>query len=201
MTKTLLALGAALLISSVSLAAPETMVIDPDHTFARFSYNHMGFSTQEQRFNKTDGTIVYDPVAKTASVEIVIDTKSIDTGSEVFNGHIQSATHLDTATYPTATFKSTSVKFDGDTPTQMDGNLTIKGITKPVSFKITAFKHAVHPMRHADAIGAAATAVIKRSDFNAAGGVPMISDEVNLTIAIEAHVPVPPAAAAPAPAN
>jgi polyisoprenoid-binding protein YceI len=118
----------------------------------------------------------------------VIDTKSVDTGSDLFNGHIQGADFLDTAQFPTATFKSTSVKFDGDSPVSIEGQLTLKGITKPVTLKVTSFKHGLNMMKK-DSIGANATTTIKRSDFQMGKYVPMVGDDVTLTVAIEAAVP------------
>ena len=113
-------LSAALVLAAVAaapaLAAPETYIVDGTHTFPRFSYNHFGFSTQLSRFDKTTGTVVFDQAAKTGSVDIVIDTKSVDTGYATFNEHIQGEDFLDTAKYPTATFKSTKVVFEGDKP-------------------------------------------------------------------------------------
>jgi polyisoprenoid-binding protein YceI len=166
-------------------AAPATYTFEPNHTFVRFSYNHMGFSTQEQRFNKVTGTITYDPVGKSASVNVVIDAKSIDTGSDLFQGHIQGADYLDTMQYPTATFHSTAVKFEGDQPVSIQGELTLKGVTKPVTLMITHFKHGMNMMKK-DAIGANATATVKRSDFNMGKNAPMVGDEVTITISLEA---------------
>src|SRR5580658_9085979 len=91
-------------LASVAFAAPTTFTPDANHSFVRFSYSHMGFSTQESRFDKVTGTVTFDPVAKTGSVDISIDTKSVDTGSELFNGHIQGADFLDTSNYGTASF-------------------------------------------------------------------------------------------------
>jgi polyisoprenoid-binding protein YceI len=187
-TCALTALGLTAAMSASALAAPITFTPDPDHTFVRFSYNHLGFSTQQSRFNKTTGTVTLDPAAKTGAVDLVIDTKSVDTGSELFNGHIQAADLFDTAEFPTATFKSTAVKFNGDDPASVDGVLTIKGISKPVTLTVTSFKHAPN-MRKKDAIGANATATVKRSDFKLDKYVPLVSDEVTLTIAIEAAAP------------
>jgi polyisoprenoid-binding protein YceI len=176
----------AAIFSSAALAAPETYVIDPTHTFPRFSYSHFGYSTQLSRFNKTSGKIVFDPAAKTGSVDVSIDMKSVDTGFEVFNGHIQGADFLDTAQYPTATFKSTAVRFEGDKPVAVDGKLTIKGVTKPVTLTLASFHKMPHPMMKKDAIGANATTVIKRSEFNAGKFAPHVGDEVTLSIAVEA---------------
>ncbi|MCF8179316.1 MAG: YceI family protein, partial [Sulfuritalea sp.] len=90
------------------------------------------------------------------------------------------------AQFPTISFKSTQVKFDGDTPVAVDGNLTIKGITKPVTLKVTSFHSMPHPMAKRDAIGANAVARIKRSEFNMGKNAPYVSDDVTLTIAVEA---------------
>lgn len=169
-----------------ALAAPATYVIDPTHTFARFSYSHFGLSTQLSQFDKTSGTVVLDKAAKTASVDIVIDTTSVDTGYATFNEHIQAPDFLDTAQFPTATFKSTKVDFAGDKPTAIHGNLTIKGVTKPITFKVTHFVNMTHPMLKKDAIGADASAVIKRSEFNAGKYAPNVGDEVTISVALEA---------------
>jgi polyisoprenoid-binding protein YceI len=184
----LAALGWTLAASASALAAPTTFIPNADHTFVRFSYDHMGFSLQQSRFDKTTGSVTFDPVAKTGSVDLVIDTKSVDTGSELFNGHIQGTDFLDTAQFPTATFKSTSVKFDGDRPVSISGDLTLKGVTKPITLNVTSFKHGLNMMKK-DAIGANATTTLKRSDFQMAKYVPMVADEVTLTIAIEAATP------------
>jgi polyisoprenoid-binding protein YceI len=173
-------------LAAPALAAPETYVIDPTHTFARFSYSHFGLSTQLSRFNKTSGTVVLDKAAKTASVDITIDTTSVDTGYATFNEHIQGPDFLDTAKYPTATFKSTKVDFAGDKPTAVHGNLRIKGVTRPVTLKVGNYVNMPHPMLKKDAIGADASAVIKRSEFNAGKYAPNVGDDVTISVALEA---------------
>lgn len=176
----------ASVFAAPAFAAPETYTVDPTHTYPRFEYNHLGYSTQIQRFNKTSGTIVVDRAAKSGSVDITIDAKSVDTGYALFNEHIQGEDYLDTARYPTITYKSTRVRFNGDKPVAVEGNLTIKGVTKPVTLTVTSFHAMPHPMVKADAIGANAVARIKRSDFNAGKNAPYVSDEMTLTIAVEA---------------
>ena len=174
------------LFAAPAFAASETYVIDPSHTYPRFEYTHLGYSNQIQRFNKTSGSIVVDRAAKTGSVDITIDAKSVDTGYALFNEHIQGEDYFDTAKYPTITYKSTGVKFDGDKPVAVDGLLTIKGVSKPVTLTVTSFHAMPHPMLKKDAIGANAVARIKRSDFNAGKNAPQVSDEVTLSIAVEA---------------
>ena len=172
-----------------AIAAPVTYNVDPTHTFPRFSYNHLGMSTQLSKFNKVSGSVVFDKAAKTGSVDVTIDTTSVDTGSSLFNGHIQGEEFLDTAKFPTATFKSTKVVFDGDKPASIEGNLTIKGVTKPVTLKVTHFVNQAHPMMKVDAIGADASTVIKRTEFNAGKYAPYVGDEVTITISLEAVAP------------
>jgi polyisoprenoid-binding protein YceI len=161
-------------------------VLDNTHSFSRFAYSHFGYSTQESRFDSTTGKITIDRAAKTGSADITIDAKSVNTGSALFNSHLQGEDFFDTAKYPTITFKSTKFNFSGDTLASVDGNLTIKGITKPVSLKVTSFKCMPHPMAKKDACGANATTTIKRTEFNAGKYAPHVSDDVTLTFAVEA---------------
>jgi polyisoprenoid-binding protein YceI len=179
-------LSIAALLTAPAFAAPETFVIDSNHTLPRFSYSHMGYSNQLSRFDKVSGKVTLDTVAETGSVDVVIDMKSVDTGSTAFNGHIQGEDFFDTAKYPVATYKSTSVKFVAGKPAIVEGNLTLKGVTKPVTLTLTSFQHMVHPMLKKDAIGANATGMVKRSDFNAGKYAPLVSDEVTLVIPVEA---------------
>ena len=188
--QTLTRIAAALVRSAAAaapaLAAPETYTLDGAHSFPRFSYNHFGYSQQLSRFDKTTGTVVLDKAARTGSVDVVIDTQSVNTGFPLFNEHIQGEDFLDTARYPTATFKSTKVVFEGDKPVSVDGNLTIKGVTKPVTLTVTSFQAMPHPMFKKDAIGANAFTVVKRSEFNAGKYAPYVGDEVRIDIAVEA---------------
>ena len=186
MKKQLGLIALASLFAAPALAAPETYLVDPNHTYPRFEYNHFGYSNQIQRFNKTSGTIVFDRAAKTGSVDIVIDARSVDTGYALFNEHLQGEDFFDTAKYPTITYKSTAVKFDGDKPVAVEGLLTVKGITRPVTLSLGSFQTMPHPIVKKDALGANASARIKRSEFNAGKYAPHVSDDVTLTIAVEA---------------
>lgn len=112
--------------------------------------------------------------------------KSVNTGFADFNGHIQGEDFLDTAKFPKATFKSTKVNFQDGKPASIEGQLTIKGITKAVTLTVTSFQAMAHPMLMKDAIGANAFTVIKRSEFNAGKYAPYVGDEVRIDIALEA---------------
>lgn len=187
-TATTALLATLAVASGMAAAAPVTYAIDNSHTLPRFEYNHLGLSHQVSRFNTVTGHIVFDAEARTGSVDVIIDAKSVDTGHKLFNEHIQGEDFFDTANHPTITFKSTSVKFEGDKPVAVEGNLTIKGVTRPVTLTLTTFVNTKHPMRKRDAIGANATATIKRSDFNMGKYAPAVSDEVTLSIPVEAVV-------------
>ena len=177
---------ALLTLSTSAFAAPETFVIDATHTAPRFEYSHFGYSNQMHRFDNTSGKIVLDRAARTGSVEVSIDAKSVNTGYALFNEHIQGEDFFNTAAHPAITFKSTSVKFKGDKPVSVSGDLTIKGVTKPVTLKISSFHAMPHPMHKKDAIGANASVKIKRSDFNMGKHAPYVSDDVTLSIGVEA---------------
>src|SRR5476649_2522739 len=164
-----------------AVAAPETYDIDSTHSFSRFSYSHFGYSNQQSRFDKMTGKIVLDRAAKTGSVNVVIDTTSVNTGFSVFNGHFHCEDSSDTKKYPTITFASTKFNFSGDKLATVDGNVTIKGITKPVTLEVTAFQCMEHPLLKKEACGANAITHVKRTEFNAGKYAPYVGDDVTLT--------------------
>lgn len=184
--KRLATLAALVAFATAAQAAPETFVIDNSHTYPHFSYNHLGFSNQTHKFDKTSGKVVLDRAAKAGSAIVTIDATSVNTGYALFNEHLQAADFFDTAKYPTITFKSDKMAFRGDQPVSLVGDLTIKGVTKQVTLDITHFKCQPHPMLKVEACGANATTQIKRTDFNMGKNAPYVSDEVTLTLAIEA---------------
>lgn len=186
MKKTLLVGAIATTFATGVFAEPVTYTIDPTHTFASFEYTHLGFSRQRSRFNDTTGTITLDQKAKTGSADITIKVDSVDTGSKAFDGHLTSTNFFDAEAYPTITFKSTQFKFKGDKPTEVIGNLTVRDMTKPVTLKITHFNCAMHPMKQKEACGANAVTQIKRSEFGLGKYAPGVSDETELTVAVEA---------------
>lgn len=183
-----ISLALALLAASIShsVAAPVTYAVDSTHTYPRFSYSHFGLSTQLSSFRKTTGTVQLDAAAKIAKVDITIDMTSVNTGFADFDEHLRSEDFLDTVRHPTASFKSTRVVFDGDKPSSVEGMLTIKGVTKPVTLTVTSFISMDHPMAKKPAIGANAYTQIKRSEFGAGKYAPYVGDEVRIDIALEA---------------
>ena len=178
-----------LAIGGSAHAAPVSYQVDSSHTFPRFSYSHFGYSTQQSSFKNTTGTVVLDAEAQTASVDIHIDMTSVNTGFEVFDDHIQGPDFFDTAQFPSARFQSTSVVFEGGQPKRIEGQLTIKGVTRPVTLTVTSFQAMPHPMMKKPALGANAYTVVQRSAFNAGKYAPHVGDEVRIDIALEAIAP------------
>lgn len=185
MTRILTTLIATLFAAS-SYAAPETYSIEPSHSMPRFEYSHFGYSVQLSRFDKISGTITLDRAKKRGTVDVTIDANSVNTGSDLFNSHLKAADFFDTEMFPEITYKSTKVKFKGDQVASVEGNLTVKGVTKPVTLKVKSFLCMPHPMVKKEACGVTATAKIKRSDFDMGKHVPYVGDEVTLTLPVEA---------------
>lgn len=173
-------------LSVPALAEPETYVIDGKHTFPRFEYSHFGFTNQIHRFDRTSGKIVIDRAARTGTLDVTIDVTSVDTGNSLLNEHLQGEDFFDAKKFPNITFKSRTMKFEADRVAEVDGNLTIKGITKPVTLTVTSFKCMPHPLVKKDACGANAVTKVNRTDFNLGKYAPAVSDEVTLSIAVEA---------------
>jgi len=178
-----LTLGIALPLSAI---AADSYTIDPAHTYPNFTISHLGFSTMHGRFEKTTGKVTLDRAAKNGSVDITIETGSISTGFEKRNDHLKSPDFFNAAEFPTITYKSSAIHFKGDTPSSVDGELTISGVTKPVTLTINAFKCGAHPMNKKEMCGADASAQVKRSDFGIKYGLPAIGDDVKLEFEIEA---------------
>jgi len=175
-----------LALAPAAVLAADTYTIDPTHTFPRYEYNHMGFSTHHGQFDKTSGKITLDRAAKTGSIDITVDTSSINVGNPKFEDELRGDKFFDSSKYPAMTFKATSIKFNGDTPASADGELTLHGVTKPLTLTINNLKCAPHPMRKVEDCGAEVTGTLKRSDFGIGRFAPMVSDEVKLTIQVEA---------------
>lgn len=180
---------AVLLAAGLPLAAnaADSYTIDPAHTFPHFSINHLGFSTMQGRFDSTAGKIMLDRAAQTGSMDISIDAASISTGFAKRDNHLKSPDFFNAAEFPQITYKSNSIKFKGDVPVAVEGDLTLLGVTKPVTLSIKNFKCGANPMNKKEECGAAATAEIMRSDFGMKFGLPGIGDFVYLTFEIEAY--------------
>lgn len=173
-------------IASSAFAAPAVYTIDPSHTLPSFEINHLGYSTQRGSFDKTSGTITLDLEKKSGAADIKIDTTSLRTGWEKRDAHLKSEDFFNTEKFPAMTFKGKDFKFSDDKLVSVGGELTLLGVTKPVTLQIANFKCAPHPMSKKPACGADAVATIKRSEFGMSAYVPAVSDEVTLRLQVEA---------------
>jgi polyisoprenoid-binding protein YceI len=181
------------LAPSAALAAPESFTIDPYHTYPNFTVDHLGISTMHGRFDKTSGKATLDRAAKTASIDLTIETASLTTGdndkgtrARSRDEHLRSADFFNAAEFPRITFKSTNIAFTGDNPGKIDGNLTMLGVTKPVSFNVVRWKCNPASGTGKERCGGNATGTIKRSDFGMKYGLPNIPDEIGLNVMFEA---------------
>jgi polyisoprenoid-binding protein YceI len=177
---------ATLLAASATSAIAATYNIDPTHTYPSFEADHMGLSVWRGKFDKTSGTVTMDRAARTGGLDIKIDPASIDFGLEAMNKHAKGEDMFNVGKFPTITYTSKSFKFEGDQLVAVDGELTLLGVTKPVTLKVNKFKCIMHPRYKKEACGADASAEFKRSDFGLNYGLPNFSPEVKLAIQIEA---------------
>ncbi|GMV54832.1 MAG: hypothetical protein AMXMBFR6_06370 [Betaproteobacteria bacterium] len=169
-----------------SLAHAETYTVDAAHTFPTFEIGHFGVSVQRGRFNKTAGKIDIDRAAKKGKIDISIDAASIDTGLAERDKHLRGEQFFNTDKFPSLSFKSDKITFQGDAPASADGQLTLLGVTRPVTLYITSFNCIDHPVSKKPMCGASASAMIQRSEFGMKAFVPLVADEVRILIAIEA---------------
>ncbi len=185
-----LSLGLAFaLASSVTLAAPVDYKIDPTHTATVFSWNHFGFSTPSANFTDIQGVIKVDN-AKPAnsSVEVTIPLSSVNTNVVALDKEFQEEAWFNAAKYPNITFKSTKVETKDKKHFKITGDLTVKGITKPVVLDAVLNKQGEHPMAKVPAIGFNATTSFDRSAFGIGNYVPNVGDKITVNITTEATV-------------
>ena len=184
------ALAAAVAVAGAATAAPVKYTIDPEHTYPSFEADHFGgLSTWRGKFNKTSGTIVYDQEAGSGTLDVTIDTASVDTGHDKLNDHVRTGGDmLDATKYPTATYTGKLAKFVNGAPTEVDGTLTLHGVSKPVTLKIDHFDCRPHPMKKGKNVcGANATGTIDRAAFGITWGQNYgFKMDVKLAIQVEA---------------
>ncbi|MGH8780614.1 YceI family protein [Paraburkholderia sp.] len=172
MNKTLLiAVGALASSLSFGAFAADTYQLDPQHTYPSFEADHFdGLSIWRGKFTKSSGTVTLDRAAKTGTVDVTVDPASIQTGNAKLDTEVTGEKFLDTAKFPTATYKGTQIKFDGDKPVEVVGSLTLHGVTKPLNLKIDSFKCVMHPMLKREVCGVEAEGSFNRDDFGVGFG-------------------------------
>jgi polyisoprenoid-binding protein YceI len=186
MNRIVLASSAALLCAG-AFAAPVTYVLDPSHTYPSFAADHMGgLSVWRGKFNSTSGKVVYDKDAKSGSIDVTVDMSSVDFGMPKLNEHAKSPEIFDAAKFPTAIYSGKFTKFNGASPAEAQGTLTMHGVTKPVSLVIHSFLCKPSPMTKKEVCGADASATFNRADFGVNFGDKYgFKQEVTLQIQVE----------------
>ncbi|MGO4330710.1 YceI family protein [Cupriavidus sp. 2TAF22] len=188
--RTILAAAAAISASAafgVASANTVTYNLDPTHTYPSFEADHLGgLSVWRGKFEKSSGTVTLDRAAKTGSLDVKIDPASVDFGNAKLNQHVKGPDMFNVEAFPEATYKGKFSKFNGDVPTEVDGVLTLHGVSKPVKLEIREFKCIQHPMLKREACGADAVGTINRADFGIDYGVKMgFKPDVKLAIQVE----------------
>jgi polyisoprenoid-binding protein YceI len=179
---------AALLIASAATTFAQTWSVDKAHSRLGFNVTHLAVAELGGTFNSINGKITAaKPDFTDAVVELTADINSINTDNEQRDKHLQSADFFDAEKFPTLTFKSTSFKKVSDKKYKVSGNLTLKGVTKPVVLDVVLGGTTTNPMSKKPVVGFKITGIIKRSDFGVAAGMPvaMLSDEVTLQAGTE----------------
>lgn len=160
--------------------------LDKTHAYIMFHYDHQGFSKPYLRWRHWDSSLTWDnETPENSSVSVTIETSSIDTGVDIFDEHLRAERWFDVETYPEITFTSTSLTKSSDTQGTMTGDLTIKGITKPVTLDVTFNRAAKGRAPGTVKIGFSASGQIMRSEWGLGGAVPVVSDAVDLMIEVE----------------
>lgn len=195
-------LGTALLLSALAFSAPVAAqglastdpakveaghyVVDKTHAKIIFSFNHFGFSTSYGFLNDFDAKLDFDAKAPTKSVlAVTVNMTGIDTTVPKLDGHLKTADFFDVEKFPQATFKTTAIEVTGPATGKITGDLTLHGVTKPVVLDTTFNGGGVNPVSKATVVGFNATAKLSRSEFGIGKFVPMVGDEVTLTISSE----------------
>lgn len=179
-----------LLFSSSMCSAPAAeYLIDPAHTYASFEIDHLGFSTQRGQFNRSSGSIEYDPEQRSGRIDIRIDAASLDTGLDARDTVLRGEDWFDTQAFPDILFRSQKLIFSDDRLSAVEGQLVLRGQIRPIRLDIVRFKCGLNLVNRKRGCGADAQASLRRSDFGLANGIPFVGDEVRVRIQVEAYLP------------
>ena len=185
-----LLLPALLSLALAGTASAASYNIDARHTQVLFTYSHFGLSHQVGRLMEVSGTFDFDPAQPAkSSIDVQVPMSSLSTGIAKLDAHMNGPDMFDAEKFPTASFKSGKVTVLGKDRLSVAGELTIRGVTKPVSFDVTINKAETDPVRKTAAAGFDASTTIKRSDFGIGFMLPKVADEVKLSISMEARQP------------
>ena len=182
----------AVTVPLAARAQPESYTFDPYHTFCHFAVSHLGFSTLWGRFDKASGKFTIDRAAKSGALEITVQTASVTTGDSERGArprsrdeHLRSADFLNVAEFPTMTFKAKKLKFDGENLAAVEGELTLTGVTRPLTLTVDTWKCGRHPVNKKEMCGGNASGQLKRSDYGM-GFSGLAGDDYRIFVEFEA---------------
>jgi polyisoprenoid-binding protein YceI len=173
-------------LSAPAFAQSQSYSIDPSHTYPSFEASHLGISWWRGRFTKTNGKVMLDRAGKAGTVEVQIDAATLDFGHPKMTETTRGKDFFNVEQFPTISYKGSFSQFDGDIPTQVQGELTLLGVTKPVALTIVSFKCITHPVFKRDVCGADVHGSFNRSEFGMSRGIPAPEEPARLRIQVEA---------------
>ena len=179
-------LAATAVLSTAGLAQATDYAIDPTHTFVTFEVSHFGTSLNRGRFDKKEGTVSFDRVAKSGKVDISFEVGSVNTGTAALDKHLQSADFFDAAQHPKARFVSDKFVFNGDQVAEVHGQFTLLGKTQPLTLKANRFNCYEHPRLKREVCGGDFEGMLDRAAYGMGYGVPGIPKDVRLLVQVEA---------------
>jgi polyisoprenoid-binding protein YceI len=188
MTKTLLATVILATAGAAAHAELATYAIDPTHTFVTFEANHFGTSTLRGRFDKKEGAVKFDKAGKAGSADITIDMTSVSTGVPALDTHLKSKDFFNAEKFATGKFAATTLAFNGDKVSEVEGTLTLLGKTQPVKLKATNFNCYMSPMLKREVCGGDFETTIARSAWGMSFGIADygLPDNIRMLVQIEA---------------
>jgi polyisoprenoid-binding protein YceI len=190
-----IALGAlALALPCAVLAAPESFTLDPLHTYPHFAVDHLGVSTLWGRFDRSSGRFTIDRATKQVSLDLIVETGSLTTGdsekgsrARSRDDHLRGADFFNVAEFPRMTFKASQAKFDGDNPVEVAGQVTLLGVTRPLTLKIERWTCKDNPYSKRPMCGGNASGAVRRSEFGMKYGLPAVGDDIRLYVEFEGY--------------
>lgn len=177
---------AGLLGQAMATAAPQDFVIDPAHTYVTFEVSHLGISTQRGRLGNAAGTATLDAVKGVGQLAITLDARALSTGSELMEKLLRGSSWFAAEQYPVISFSTSQITFAAGQPQRMDGMLTLRGVTRPITLNVTHYACTRLPFGVRLTCGLDAQAVLKRSEFGMDSLLAFVGDEIKLLIQAEA---------------
>jgi polyisoprenoid-binding protein YceI len=175
-------------LGAAPLQAAEHYTLDPAHSMPSFEFRHLGITTQSGRFDRARGQITLDLAARSGSVTYVVDTASLNMGTGTETPLSPGFHLLQVTLFPTITFRSSHLDFDATGKViAAEGELVMLGVTRPLTVRVSNFRCSIHPLNHRQMCGGDISATIERSDFGMIQYLPGVSDEVRVSIPVEAY--------------